>query len=167
MPTPSSGQDVSRLLQMLASEFRYVVVDTAPGLSDHTLAALDQTTDLVLVTSMDVPGVRGLRKELDTLAQLGLTPESRHVVLNFADTRAGCRSPTSRPPSAPPSTSGCPGPQAAQVSVNQGVPLLQNGRRDQVAKQLRGLVNRFTPAAASKAAAEASQPQSCEEDSRP
>src|SRR5918998_2384188 len=84
-----SGQDVSRLLQVLASEFRYVVVDTAPGLSDHTLAALDQTTDLVLLTSMDVPGVRGLRKELDTLSHLGLSPNSRHVVLNFIDTRAG------------------------------------------------------------------------------
>ena len=84
-----AGQDVSRLLQMLASEFRYVVVDTAPGLSEHTLAALDQTTDLVLLTSMDVPGVRGLRKELDALTQLDLLTDSRHVVLNFADTRAG------------------------------------------------------------------------------
>ena len=72
---------------MLAAEFRYVVLDTAPGLSDTTLAALDQTTDLVLLTSMDVPGVRGLRKELDTLAQLGQQFESRQIVLNFADAR--------------------------------------------------------------------------------
>ena len=57
---------------MLASEFRYVVVDTAPGLSEHVLAAMDQTNDLVLVTSMDVPGVRGLRKELDALADLNM-----------------------------------------------------------------------------------------------
>ena len=72
---------------MLASEFQYVVVDTAPGLSEHVLAAMDQSSDLVLVTSMDVPGVRGLRKELDALTQLGMLTDSRYVVLNFADSR--------------------------------------------------------------------------------
>jgi pilus assembly protein CpaE len=141
-----SGQEVSRLLQTLASEFRYVVVDTAPGLSDHTLAALDQTTDLVLLTSMDVPGVRGLRKELDTLAQLGLTPESRHVVLNFTDTRAGLSVADVEATIGTAVDVRLPRSAATQVSVNQGLPLLQSGRRDQVAKQLRGLVNRFTPA---------------------
>ena len=57
-----SPADVIHLLRMLAAEFRYVVLDTAPGLSDTTLAALDETTDLVMLTSMDVPGVRGMRK---------------------------------------------------------------------------------------------------------
>ena len=82
-----SAEDVRHLLRMLAAEFRYVVLDTAPGLSDTTLAALDETTDLVLLTSMDVPGVRGLRKELDTLAQLGQHFETRQIVLNFVDPR--------------------------------------------------------------------------------
>ncbi len=89
---------------MLAAEFRYVVLDTAPGLSDTTLAALDETTDLVMLTSMDVPGVRGLRKELDALAQIGQRFESRQIVLNFADRAGCCPSLTSRPPSAPAST---------------------------------------------------------------
>ena len=34
---------------------------------------------------MDVPGVRGLRKELDALTELGMLTDSRCVVLNFAD----------------------------------------------------------------------------------
>jgi pilus assembly protein CpaE len=141
-----SGQDVSRLLQILASEFRYVVVDTAPGLSDHTLAALDLTTDLVLLTSMDVPGVRGLRKELDTLAQLGLAPESRHVVLNLTETRAGLSVADVEATIGTAVDVRLPRSAAIQASVNQGLPLLQNGRRDQMTKQLRGLVNRFAPA---------------------
>ena len=84
-----TGPEVSHLLQMLASEFQYVVVDTAPGLSEHVLAAMDQSNDLVLVTSMDVPGVRDLRKELDTLADLNMVADSRCVVLNFTGTRSG------------------------------------------------------------------------------
>jgi pilus assembly protein CpaE len=141
-----SGDDVSHLLQMLASEFRYVVVDTAPGLSDHTLAALDQTTDLVLLTSMDVPGIRGLRKELDTLNQLNLTAGSRHLVLNFIDTRAGLSVADVEATIGRRVDVRLPRSKAIQASVNQGLPLLQNGARDPMAKQLRGLVSRFTPA---------------------
>ena len=141
-----SGQDVSRLLQMLASEFAYVVVDTAPGLSDHTLAALDRTTDLVLLTSMDVPGIRGLRKELDTLTQLGLAPNSRHVVLNFIDTRAGLSIADVEATIGTRIDERLPRSKAIVASVNQGLPLLQTGGRDPMTKQLRGLVNRFAPA---------------------
>ena len=141
-----SGQDVSQLLRMLASEFRYVVVDTAPGLSDHTLAAMDLTTDLILLTSLDVPGVRGLRKELDALNQLGLMPESHFVVLNFADSRAGLSVADVEATIGRNVDVRLPRSKVIPASVNQGLPLLQSGGRDPMTKQLRGLVSRLTPA---------------------
>ena len=54
----------------------------------QTLAALDRATDVVMLSSMDVPGVRGLRKELDVLRELCMIPAGRHVVMNFADPKA-------------------------------------------------------------------------------
>ena len=50
-----SGEDVSRLIASLAREFRYVIVDTAPGLSAQTLAALDRATDVVMLTNWTFP----------------------------------------------------------------------------------------------------------------
>lgn len=138
-----TGDDVTRLLRRLAAEFRHVVVDTAPGLSEHTLGALDVTTDPVLLTSMDVPGVRGLRKELDTLDQLGMFPSGRQVVLNFADIRGGL---TLADVEATIGTSvdlSLPRSKAVPASVNRGVPLLQTSGRDPMTKQLRRLVERF------------------------
>ena len=140
-----SGQDVTQLLRMLASEFRYVVVDTAPGLSDHTLAAMDLTTDLILLTSMDVPGVRGLRKELDALNQLGLVPESHFVVLNFTDSRTGLSVADVEATIGRDVDVRLPRSKVIPASVNQGLPLLQSGGRDPMTKQLRELVNRLTP----------------------
>jgi pilus assembly protein CpaE len=140
-----TAADVGQLVKMLASEFRYVVVDTAPGLSDHTLAAMDLTTDLILLTSMDVPGVRGLRKELDALNQLGLVPPSRTVVLNFADTRAGLSVADVEATIGTRVDVRLPRSKAISTSVNQGLPLLQSGARDPMTKQLRLLVNRLTP----------------------
>jgi pilus assembly protein CpaE len=138
-----SGEDVTRLLASLAREFRYVVVDTAPGLSEQTLAALDRATDVIMLTSMDVPGVRGLRKELDVLRELAMIPAGRHIVMNFADPKGGL---TVRDVE---TTIGAgvdvvlPRSKAVPASTNQGVPILQSSRRDPMAKELRRLVSRF------------------------
>jgi pilus assembly protein CpaE len=143
-----TSDEVGRLLQVLASEFRYVVVDTAPGLSEYTLAAMDQSSDLVLVTSMDVPGVRGLRTEMATLTELGMLPDARHVVLNFADRHSGLSTSDVEATLGTAIDVLIPRSRAAMTSVNQGVPLLQSGVRDPMTRQLRRLVDRFVPASA-------------------
>jgi pilus assembly protein CpaE len=141
-----TAADVAQLLKTLASEFRYVVVDTAPGLDDHALAAIDQADELVTLTSLDVPGVRGLRKELNILRDLGLNLEKRHVVVNFADPRSGLTKADVEATIGTGVDLVLPRSKAVPVSVNQGVPLLQSDGRDAMAKQLRKLVDRFTPA---------------------
>nr|WP_241724256.1 AAA family ATPase [Dietzia sp. E1] len=138
--------DVARLLQTLASEFRYVVVDTAPGLDDHALAAIDQADELILLTTLDVPGVRGLRKEIDILRDLGLEFDRRHVLVNFADNHSGLSKADVEATIGTDVDLVLPRSRAVPVSVNQGIPLLQNDTRDPMTKQLRKLVDRFTPA---------------------
>ena len=138
-----TASQVSHLLQMLASEFQYVVLDTAPGLSEHVLAAMDQSSHLVLVTSMDVPGVRGLRKELDALTELGMLTDSRCIVLNFTDSHGGLSVADAQATIGSSIDVSLPRSKATPRSVNQGVPLLQSGVRDPMTKELRRLVNRF------------------------
>ena len=137
-------KDISNLLTMLATEFQFVVVDTAPGLSEHTLAVLDKANEIVLVTSLDVPGVRGLRKELETLDDLDMLLEARHVVVNFFDTSRGLTIKDVQ------STIGedvdivLNQSNLIPQSTNQGMPLLQANGRDPITKQLNLLVDRIT-----------------------
>jgi pilus assembly protein CpaE len=139
-----TGEDVTRLLASLAREFRYVVVDTAPGLSEQTLAALDRATDVVMLTSMDVPGVRGLRKELDVLRELCMIPAGRHVVMNFADPKGGLSVRDVETTIGTGVDVVLPRASGVPASTNQGVPLLQSGsKRDPMVKELRRLVSRF------------------------
>jgi len=84
-----SSAHVKRLLHQLSAQFRNVIVDTSAGLNEHTLSALEEASDVILVSSMDVSSIRGLRKAIDVLSELNLLPASRHVVLNFADRRSG------------------------------------------------------------------------------
>src|SRR3712207_8680221 len=55
----------------------------------YTTLFRSRATDVVMLSSMDVPGVRGLRKELDVLRELCMIPAGRHVVMNFADAKGG------------------------------------------------------------------------------
>ena len=139
-----TGEDVTRLLASLAREFRYVVVDTAPGLSEQTLAALDRATDVVMLTSMDVPGVRGLRKELDVLRELAMIPAGRHVVMNFADPKGGLSVRDVETTIGTGVDVVLPRSKTVPASTNTGIPLLQSSsRRDPMAKELQRLVSRF------------------------
>jgi pilus assembly protein CpaE len=148
--SPAAGDavtaaDVAQLLDTLSREFRYVVVDTAPGLSDLTLTALERATDLVLMGSMDVPGVRGLRKELDVLTELELVPGGRHLVLNFAGSSGGLAMADIEETVGAPLDLVLPRHDAALVSTNTGVPLLQKGGKDPVTRGLQSLVERLAP----------------------
>ncbi|MBB3082242.1 AAA family ATPase [Geodermatophilus sabuli] len=138
-----TGADVTRLLTALAREFRYVVVDTAPGLSEQTLAALDRATDVVMLSSMDVPGVRGLRKELDVLRELCMIPAGRHVVMNLADPKGGLSVRDVETAIGTGVDVVIPRSAAVPASTNQGVPILASGRKDPAVKELRRLVARF------------------------
>ncbi|MGY1828772.1 MULTISPECIES: AAA family ATPase [unclassified Blastococcus] len=144
-----TADDVSRLLAALARQFRYVVVDTAPGLSEQTLAALDKSSDAVLLSSMDVPGIRGLRKEIDVLGELDLLPSGRHVVMNFADPKHGLALSDVELALGTGVDVVLPRSAAVPASTNQGVPLLSMDlKRDPATKEMRRLLERFGVAAA-------------------
>lgn len=138
-------EDVTRLLRLLKSQFLYVVVDTAPGLSEHTLAVMDETDRLVMVTSLDVPGVRGLRKEIDTLNDLNIVTGPQHVVLNFNDPSRGLSVADVEATIRTKVDVVLPQSSAVPLSVNQGIPLLQTGGKDAFTNRLRTLVDLVAP----------------------
>jgi pilus assembly protein CpaE len=141
-------EQVTRLLEQLAEEFQYVVVDTAPGLPEIGLAAMEACTDVVWVSAMDVPSVRGLRSGMDILRQLEILPEGRHVVLNMADSKCGLSVQDIEATIGAPVDVSVPRSRAVALSTNRGVPVLLDAKKDPAAKGLSQLVNRLGPAAA-------------------
>ena len=150
-PTPVDADEitpeqVSRLLEQLSEQFQYVVVDTAPGLPEIGLAAMEQCTDVVWVSGMDIPSVRGLRSGLDVLRQLDILPETRHVVLNMADSKLGLTVQDLESTIGAPVDVSIPRSRAVALSTNRGIPVLQESAKDPATKGLNQLVERFTPA---------------------
>lgn len=141
-----TAASITHLIDQLASQYQYVVIDTGAGLSDHTLAALDKSTDYVFVAGMDVPSIRGLRKEQDILKELGMVPATRHIILNSADPRDGLSMHDVETTLGHKADIVIPFSRAARLSTNQGTPLLQSNKKDRATRELRHLVSRFSPA---------------------
>lgn len=145
-----SGEQLSNLIRQLAEVFDFVIIDTAPGLGDHTLAALELATDAVMVCDMSVPSVRGLRKELAVLASIGIMPASRHIVLNFGDRSSGMSVRDVEQTIGVPVDVAIRRTNLIALSTNRGIPLLAEGTRNPANKALTALVRRFHPTASLK-----------------
>lgn len=138
-----TGDQVRTLIAQLASQFRYVVVDTAAGLSAATMAALEESTDAVVVSSMDVACIRGVRKEVDVLSELGVLPAVRHVVLNFADRQSGMKVRDVEGVIGLPVNVIIPMSPDVRLASNHGEPLMLKKRSGPYVKAIRVLVERF------------------------
>ncbi len=138
---------VQHVLTLLASEFRYVVIDTGSGIDEPTLAALELSSDIVVLTSTDVPSVRATRKEVDTLDLLGLTNQTRHFVVNRSDARVGLPVGEIEATVGMPAIVTIPSSRLVPISVNQGTPVVVSDRRSGVADAITRLTSRFVPQA--------------------
>ena len=137
------GDSVGRIIKLLASQFDYVIVDTSAGLSEATLSALEVSTDMVAVCSMDVPSVRSMRKLLDVLQQLGMSYQRRHYLLNRADSKVGLDSADIEASLEIALDVVVPSTRAIPLALNQGLPVIHTDPRSPAARQLRALADRF------------------------
>ena len=138
-----TGETVTAILERLAAEFRYVVIDSSAGLTESTLSALEVSTDIALVCSMDVPSVRSLRKVVDALDQLGMTSQRRLLVLNRADTRVGMDTRDVEATVGLTVNVAVPSSRAVPLAINQGIPLIVSDPRHPVSRELSNLVGMF------------------------
>jgi pilus assembly protein CpaE len=143
-----NAKDVQRLLGLLVASFDYVVVDTASGLNETALVALEVSTDLVLLTAPDVPCVRGTCKEIQALQQIG-TPARGHFVLNRADARTGLSISDIESTIGLQIDVAVPESRAVPLALNQGVAILESEPRAAPSQAFQSLVDRISPPPAS------------------
>jgi pilus assembly protein CpaE len=82
-----SSNQFAKVLEYLRQMYAYVIVDTASLLTDATLAAIDVSDLIVLVTTQDIPSIKNCRLFLDLSQTLGIERERILFVMNRYDKR--------------------------------------------------------------------------------
>ena len=88
-PDQATNEDIGKLLDLLVKVYDHVVIDTSGVFDDHALTALDRTDTLVLVGTLDIPALKGLKLATQTLELLNFPREKWRFVLNRADAKVG------------------------------------------------------------------------------
>lgn len=82
-----SGGQFSKVLEYLSQLYSYVVVDTSSYLTEATLAAIDVSDLIILVTTQDIPAIKNCRLFLDLLQTIGVDRDRILFIMNRFDKR--------------------------------------------------------------------------------
>jgi Flp pilus assembly CpaE family ATPase len=117
---------VGELLAVLRGMYDFVIVDTPAQFSEHVLTAMDVSSQLVLLTTPDVTALKNLRVALDMLDMLSYPRQIRSVVVNRADSKVGLSVEHVRKVVRSEIAAHIPSSRAVPISVNKGVPIVQD-----------------------------------------
>jgi pilus assembly protein CpaE len=135
---------VQKIISLLAAEFDHVVVDTPAGLSEHTLATLDLSSDVIFLADMDVPSIRHLSKVVRALDHLGMKKAKRHFLLNRADARVGMSMMQVATQAGLAVDLEIPLSKQVPVTLNEGKPIILSNPKSPVSRKIIELVERLT-----------------------
>ncbi|MCB9135244.1 MAG: response regulator [Anaerolineales bacterium] len=133
-PKPGEAEDVSgeqftKLLQYLKRMYAYIIVDTTSSLNEITLAALDISDLIVLITTQDIPSIANARLFLDLAPALGIAKENVVFVMNKYDKRINITPERIGESFKKEITSVVPLDSSSAIpAMNRGVPFMMDGK---------------------------------------
>ncbi|MCP3988842.1 MAG: AAA family ATPase [Actinomycetia bacterium] len=136
---------MKRTLAAFAEEFPLVIVDTASGVDRFALAAMEQSTDLLVVSTTDVPSVRAVRRQLDVLDEVGYVSQRRTFVLNRANAKVGLSVAEIETAIGLEATFQIPSTRLIPVSTNEGTPVIERSGGGNVADRFDQIAEFFAP----------------------
>ena len=139
------AEHVIGVIRALRRSFRYVVVDTDPGLSERVLSALDVSTDMVMICSTEVPSIRGLKKALEALDVIGLTDARRMLVLNRSNAKVGVDIDALERTVGHRVDVRVPSSIDMVLATNDGIPVMESERNPELVRAFQELVDLFVP----------------------
>jgi pilus assembly protein CpaE len=80
---------LSEVQRLLAQTFEFVVIDTPPSFSPEVIAAVDSSTDALVVVMRDTLSLKNTKLGLETLERMEYNPRRIKVLLNRANTKVG------------------------------------------------------------------------------
>ena len=82
-----SGDSISKVLKAVQRSFTYTIIDATADYSDLALSSFDASNEILLISALDVVGVKHLGKAIETLRSIGVPEDRLRIILNRADSK--------------------------------------------------------------------------------
>ena len=154
-----SPEFLREVYPLLRATSDYVVLDSSPGFEPEVISAIDNSSYICMVGTLDTLSLKNTRLGLETLELMGYDPDRIVLVLNRADSRVGIddedvlavvgRRPDIRIPS----------DVEVTRAVNEGTPIVIAKPDSAGAKAFRALADEFLRREGAPVSADAAEPK--------
>ncbi len=131
-------EHVFEVLQRLRESYEYVVLDPQHTFDSITLAALDQSDEIVLVLTLDIPAIRSTQRALEIFDRLGYPRKKIRILVNRWSKQIDLDLRQVEKFLGEPVIGFVPSDyQTAVTSINLGQPLVQSDPNCKIAQEIR------------------------------
>ncbi len=123
-----NAAQIKKTLEILRTQYAYVIVDTPSALTDVVLSAFDVSDKILLVATPDIPAIKDARIFFELIDALGYPPERIIFLLNRVDRRGGITAANIQESIKHEVAAQVPLEERVLFSINSGVPLLASNR---------------------------------------
>ncbi len=143
-------EHVFDVLQRLRESYEYVVLDPQHTFDSITLAALDQSDEIVLVLTLDIPAIRSTQRALEIFDRLGYPRKKIRILVNRWSKQIDLDLRQVEKFLGEPVVGFVPSDyQTAVTSINLGQPLVLSEPNSKVAQEIRRVARAITTGAVS------------------
>ncbi|MEJ7575691.1 MAG: AAA family ATPase [Pyrinomonadaceae bacterium] len=75
-------EHIFEVMHVLREHYAYTVLDLQHTFDPITVAAMDEADSILLVLTLDIPGIRNAKRALKVFEQIGYTREKVHIIVN-------------------------------------------------------------------------------------
>jgi pilus assembly protein CpaE len=137
-------QHIFTVLQRLRESYEYVVIDPQHTFDSITLAALDQSDEILLVLTVDIPAIRSTQRALEIFDRLGYPRKKVRIVVNRWSKQIDIDLREVEKFLGEPVVGFIPSDyQVAVTSINLGQPLVIADPNSKIAHEIRGISQRL------------------------
>lgn len=137
-----SPRHVEKLINLMRPYYDYIVIDLPADFSECTLAALENSDDILIVTRPDISGLRNTKTAVDVLTSLQQT-EKIKLVINADKKGLLTHKDFERVLDLPVSFSIPEDTKNAVLSMQRGVPIVMGMARNPMARAIIGVSDHF------------------------
>lgn len=138
-------QHIFEVLEKLREHFEYIVLDPQHTFDSITLAALDQSDEIILVLTLDIPAIRSTQRALEIFDRLGYPRKKVRIVVNRWSKQIDLELKQVEKFLGEPVVAFVPSDyQIAVNSINLGTPLVQSEPTSKIALEIRRIAEQIS-----------------------
>ncbi len=148
-----SGHLLGAVVKQLRNSYDFILVDTAAIFNEVSIAALDASDSILVLTALDLPAVKNAKLALEILQSLGYADDKLQLVVNSVHTDGGIEPREVQESLKKELAITLPMDGKTVVnSINQGVPLMLAQPESLLAQKIAALAAKVAPVIADAAA---------------